>query len=237
MPFEKKIDYGGTPYTEESVSQWLTLIENGASEYSIVHSAQASPSEMTAARELQNYLEQISGLKLPLVDDNTDVKSKEIIVGKTGREDSLPILIDREALGDEGFRLLVLGDRVIIVGGELRGTLYGVYTFLEEQLGCRFFTDSLEFIPKNPRVKINADLDDTQIPVFEARHLNGDGSIAWQVKQKGNVHVSNPEFGGGYNNILWDVTLDRLVPDSLFEDHPEYFSYREDTGERTTAHV
>lgn len=237
MPFEKKVDYGGTPYSEENITQWLTLIDDGESEYSIIHSAQASPSEMTAARELQKYLEQISGLKLPLVDDNADVKTKEIIVGKTSREDSLPITIDRKTLGDEGFRLLVLGDKVIIAGGELRGTLYGVYTFLEEQLGCRFFTDSLEVIPKNSKVKINARLDDTQLPAFEARHLNGDGSVAWQVKQKGNVHFSNPEYGGGYNNILWDVTLDKLVPDSLFANHPEYFAYREETDKRTVAHV
>lgn len=237
VPFETKVDYGGTPYVEPAVTQWLTLIDSGASDYAIVRGANAGPSEMTAANELQNYLKQISGAQLPVVTDAAPAQAHEIIVGKTNRENGGGYTIDRAALGDEGFRLLVTGEKLIIAGGELRGTLYGVYTFLEEQLGCRWFTDTVTTIPAISTVKINALLDDTQVPAFEARHLNGDGSVAWQVKQKGNVHLNTPEYGGGYNNITWDVSLDKLVPDSLMNGHPEYFAYREDTGARTDAHV
>ncbi|HOU10797.1 MAG TPA: DUF4838 domain-containing protein [Clostridiales bacterium] len=237
IPFPKDVDYGGTAYVEPQVSEWLTLIENGTSRYSIVRGAGAGPSEVTAANELQKYLEQISGVRLVVRTDAAFPSPGEIIVGKTNREETGTYTIDRKALGDEGFRLLVSGQRLIIAGGELRGTLYGVYTFLEEQLGCRWFTDDVTTIPRTSVVKINAHLDDTQIPAFEARHLNGDASEAWQVKQKGNVHVNTPAWGGGYNNVTWDVSLDKLVPDSLFDEHPEYFAYREDTGERTTAHV
>lgn len=237
IPYEKEVDYGGTPTVETQVTEWLTLVENGDSLYSIVRGADASPSEITAANELQSYLAQISGVTLTLKTDADSPSPKEIIVGKTNREDARSYTIDRQAFGDEGFRLLVSGEKLIIAGGELRGTLYGVYTFLEEQLGCRWFTDTVTTIPEMSTVKINAQLDDTQIPVFEARHLNGDGSVAWQVKHKGNVHLNTPAFGGGYNNITWDVSMDKFVPDSLITTHPEYFAYREDTGERTAAHV
>jgi len=237
IPFEKNVDYGGTPYVEPVVTEWLTLIDNGISRYSIVRGTNASPSEITAADELQSYLAQISGVTLTVQTDAAFPSPDEIIVGKTNREASNTYTVDRAALGDEGFRLLVSGSKLIIAGGELRGTLYGVYTFLEEQLGCRWFTDTLTVIPKKSTVKINAKLDNTQIPVFEARHLNGDGSEAWQVKQKGNVHLNTPAYGGGYNNITWDVSMDKLVPDSLITEHTEYFAFREDTGKRTTAHV
>lgn len=237
IPYEKEVDYGGTPTVETNITQWMTLIEGGTSPYSIVRGANASPSEITAANELQSYLTQISGATLTVKTDAASPSPKEIIVGKTNREDARGYTIDRAALGDEGFRLLVSGDKLIIAGGELRGTLYGVYSFLEEQLGCRWFTDTLTVIPTNATVKINAQLDDTQIPVFEARHLNGDGSEAWQVKQKGNVHLNTAALGGGYNNITWDVSMDQFVPDSLITTHPEYFALREDTGERTTNHV
>ena len=237
LPFEKKVNYGGTPYSETQVTQWLTLIENGSSQYAIVRGANASSSEVTAANELQSYLAQISGVTLTVRTDDTSPSPNEIIVGKTNREDAKNYTVDRAALGDEGFRLLVTGSTLVIAGGELRGTLYGVYTFLEEQLGCRWFTDTVTVVPESSTVKINAQLDDTQIPAFEARHLNGDASEAWQVKQKGNVHLNTPGFGGGYNNITWDVSLDKFVPDSLITEHPEYFAYREDTGTRTDAHV
>jgi len=237
IPFPKQVDFGGTPYVEPQVTEWLTLIENGGSHYSIVRGANASPSEVTAANELQSYLAQISGVTLTVRTDAAFPSPNEIIVGKTNREGSNTYKIDRTALGDEGFRLLVSGQKLVIAGGELRGTLYGVYTFLEEQLGCRWFTEDVTTIPSLSTVAVNAKLDDTQIPAFEARHLNGDGSVAWQVKQKGNVHLNTPAYGGGYNNITWDVSMDKLVPDSLMAEHPEYFAYREDTGERTTAHV
>ena len=64
IPFPKDVDYGGTAYVEPQVSEWLTLIENGTSRYSIVRGAGAGPSEVTAANELQKYLEQISGVRL-----------------------------------------------------------------------------------------------------------------------------------------------------------------------------
>ena len=237
FPYETKVDWGGTPYVEPVVTEWLILIKNGSSRYAIIRGADASQSEVTAANELQNYLEQISGVTLPIETDAVLPSEYEIIVGKTNREGADTFTVDREDLGDEGFSLFVAGKKLVIAGGELRGTLYGVYTFLEEQLGCRWFTDTVTTIPKTDTVKINAQLNDTQIPAFEARHLGGCGSFAWQVKQKGNVHVNLPEYGRGYNNIVWDETLDKMVPDSLFAEHPEYFAYREDTGERTTAHV
>jgi len=235
-PFEKKVNYGGTPYVEPVVTEWLTLINNGSSDYVIVRGHAASPSEVTAANELQSYLKQISGVTLPVLKDTVLPGPREIIVGKTNREETGTYTIDRAALGDEGFRLVVAGERLIIAGGELRGTLYGVYTFLEEQLGCRWFTSDLNVIPDLKTVKINAKLDNTQKPAFAARNC-GCGSVAWNAKQKGNVFISDPSYGGGYNHITWDVSMDKFVPDSLFAEHPEYFAYRESTGERTVAHV
>ncbi len=43
-------------------------------------------------------------------------------------------------------------------------------------------------------------------------------------------------YGGALTYVLWDVTLDVLVPDSLFSEHPEYFALQPD-GTRSTDHV
>ncbi len=236
VPFEKKVNYGGTPTVETVVTEWLKLIENNNSDYVIVHGSSASASEVTAATELQSYLAQISGETLQIFTDDRAPQPKEIIVGKTKREDAKSYTIDRAALGDDGFRLLVVGEKLVIAGGELRGTLYGVYTFLEEQLGCRWFTSDLNVIPDLKTVQINAKLDDTQKPAFAARNC-GSGTAAWNAKQKGNVFISSEAYGGGYNHITWDVSMDKFVPDSLFALHPKYFTYREDTKLNTIAHV
>ena len=49
--------------TVAGAADWL--FRGGKSDYKIVISAEASTSEQTAARELQQYIEKISGARLP----------------------------------------------------------------------------------------------------------------------------------------------------------------------------
>ena len=60
------------------------LFQNGKSKYRIVVSAEASTSEQTAARELQQYIRQISGAQLPITSD-LKAKGPKIIVGYNDR--------------------------------------------------------------------------------------------------------------------------------------------------------
>lgn len=235
LPYEPKVDYGGEPYVQEEITHWMTLVNKGASDYKIILGAAASASEITAASELQSYLAQISGVTLPITGDSTAAAAHEIIVGKTNREGN-GYTIDRAGLGDEGFTLLVAGEKLVIAGGQLRGTLYGVYTFLEEQLGCRWYTESLTKIPETNTVKINAELNDTQKPVFDFRYVGWFGSIEWRVKHKFN-YGSQEKYGYGQYYASFCHTMDKLVPDSLFAEHPDYFAYREETSSRTTDHA
>ena len=141
---------------------------DGWSDYVIVRGAECSESEKTAARQLQTYIKKISGAELEVVTDKNATAEKEIIVGKTNRESADEF--DREELGDEGFIIKTNEKKLFIVGGELRGTLYGVYTYLEDYLGCRFYTAEFEKIPELdplPFIEIEAD---KQIPVFETRN-------------------------------------------------------------------
>jgi len=57
----------------------------------------------------------------------------------------------------------------LIAGGRLRGTMYGVYTFLES-LGCRWYTfDRALFLKRKP--SLLTDLDIRQTPNFEYRDV------------------------------------------------------------------
>ncbi|HOL78756.1 MAG TPA: alpha-glucuronidase family glycosyl hydrolase, partial [Clostridiales bacterium] len=182
---QTEIDYGGIPYEEPVIVEPMTIIKDGASEYRIVLSDSASVSERTAAEELQYYLREISGVTLPIVSDSTEPQGKEICLGQTSRE-GVFYTVDRSDLGDEGFILKVFDERLVIAGGALRGTLYGVYTFLEERLGVRWFTPDLTVIPEASEVIIDKQLEDKQVPVFEYRDdywLSAyDGN--WKPKQK-----------------------------------------------------
>ena len=149
------------------------------------------------------------------------------------------VRIDTSNIKEDGFRLLADGENFVIAGPNSRGTLYGVYTFLEEYLGVRWFTPKLEVVPENKDVVIDANLDRIVEPSFAVRR-NSQAYATDEYRAKTKINVSfyydAEEYGGAMTWVLWDVTLDRLVPDSLFTEHPEYFAMNPD-GTRTTDHV
>src|SRR5262245_51318581 len=118
----------------------LTLAAKGRSPFQIVVASNAIPSERYAAEELQRYVETITGAKLATVTDSEPARSAEILLGDNAHLKRLGLKVEFNELGPEGFVLRTDHNKVIIAGGQPRGTLYGVYTFLEERLGVRWFT-------------------------------------------------------------------------------------------------
>ena len=208
----------------------LVLAENGRSAYRIVLPQDASPSVKHGAEELQMFLQQMSGAKLPIVDDREPVRLKEIILGQNAHLQKLGVTIDFAALGKEGYVIRTVGKHVIIAGGPVRGAMYGVYGLLEDHLGCRWFAPDVSRIPKSKRLAIGS-IDDRQIPALEYREpyvyecTDGD----WCARNRMNSssgrleakHGGKVMFGGGF----FVHTFSRLVPpEKYFQDHPEYFS-------------
>ncbi|MGI6529535.1 MAG: DUF4838 domain-containing protein [Clostridia bacterium] len=226
--------YGCSANIPESKQGQLNLVWNRKSNYKIIIGSNASESEKTAAKELQKYIKQMSKCKLPIkVDAKTKISEYEIIIGKTNREDSETYTIEREALGDEGFRILTFNNKIIIAGGEKRGTLYGVYTFLE-QLGCRFFTPRIEKVPTYKSIVLETEqLETLQIPAFEYRdaywYLGFDSN--WSAKVKINSGVDREykkSLGGNISYEGFVHTFNLFVPPATYlAEHPEYYSHDE----------
>lgn len=233
-PISYDINYGGNEYVAPEVNTPIYIVEDGVSDYTIVVADDADECIMTAVSELQTYVEKISGVKLDYVNESSYTSGKAIVLGETKLCD-----VDTSSIKADGFRLVADGDNFVIAGADSRGTLYGVYTFLEEYLGVRWFTPKLEVVPESKDVVIDAALDRIVEPSFAVRrNSQAYADDAYRVKTKINVSFYNEatEYGGAMTWVMWDVTLDRLVPDSLFSEHPEYFAMNPD-GSRTTDHI
>ncbi len=225
---------------EEAVlPETLDIVVDGLSEYVIVRGENAYISEITAATELQSYLKKMTGFEIPIVTDITEPTEKEIVVGKTNRESEGEF--DRKELGDEGFIIKTEGSKLYLVGGELRGTLYSVYEFLEAYLGCGFYTSEVEKIPVTKTISLDQIEEDKQIPVFVYRETDWYNSETVtnniRVKHRINGSMISDEYGGCFGNylgfILWCHTFQTLVPPSkYFAEHPEYYAMDEN-GNRT----
>ncbi|MBM3239759.1 DUF4838 domain-containing protein [Candidatus Poribacteria bacterium] len=206
----------------------LIIADGGKSEYRIVISHEASFSEKHAADELQKFLNQISGATLPIVTDETPISGNEIILGDNAHLRQLKTEIDFEKLGKEGFTIRTVGPHLVIAGGKLRGTMYGVYTFLEEHLGCRWFSSKVSHIPKRNRIEIGP-IDDTQIPILEYREpFYTDAFDAdWAARNKMNSNTARlDEQRGGkvaYSHFV-HTFYPLLPPEQYFAEHPEYYS-------------
>ncbi|MBL8210257.1 MAG: DUF4838 domain-containing protein [Bryobacterales bacterium] len=206
----------------------ITLIENGRSSYSIALAAEASPSEQHAASELRRFLREMSGAELPIVTAaGVPLKGNLILLGDSSALRDVDHNLRPAAFGAEGFVLRTSGPHLIIAGGRQRGTLYGVYTFLDK-LGCRWFTPEVSRIPKRPTIRIDA-LAETHKPAFEYREpfFTEAWDRDWAARNRTNGdHTRLDDTVGGklkYYPFVHSF-YELLPPDKYFADHPEYYS-------------
>ncbi|MBU6402589.1 MAG: DUF4838 domain-containing protein, partial [Verrucomicrobia bacterium] len=218
----------------------LTLATHSQTRYRIVIAADAIPSERYAAEELQRYLEKMSDARLPIVRDTERAVTHEILLGDNAHLRRLGLRLDLAKLGQEGFILRTYRGRLIIAGGQPRGTLYGVYELLEEKLGVRWFTPEVEYVPPRSPLRVPA-LDETRIPTLEYREdfwteALRDVDFAARHRLNGNHYRLDAKHGGRAVVYYPFVhSLDLLVPRSLYAEHPEYFPLI--NGKRVNGYV
>jgi hypothetical protein len=212
----------------------VTISQDGQARAVIVVAADAPEPERHAAQELADFLGQITGATFELGEQEKPDASC-LFVG-AGAAKQAEEHFSTEGLGAEGLVIRTVGDDLILAGGPPRGTLYAVYTFLEDQLGCRWWSSTESTIPQRPTVRVEG-LDIRYIPSLEYRSpywydaLNGD----WAVRNKcnGQGHRLSAAQGGKHIYEGFVHTFYPLIPpEKYFASHPEWFS--EIKGKRTT---
>lgn len=217
----------------------IMIAENGTSSYVIVRGKNAGHSEVFAAAELAKYIKQSTGANLSVVTDEQPETAGEILIGKTNRAEDR--FVDRESLGTDGFIIKVVNEKLIIAGGEIRGTLFGVYDFLEDFLGCRFFTATLETVPQLSSLFVNTTTDVSEKPLLNFRDTLWKSTFSPEIRGKLRLNGElMPGFDGSeplnvnYDTIqLFCGTIFQYVGQDYFDTHPEYFAMNEN-GERIT---
>ncbi|MBK7645003.1 MAG: hypothetical protein IPJ19_18485 [Planctomycetes bacterium] len=127
-------------------AEGFVIAAQGKALCSIAVAEQADPAERHAAEELAHFLGEISGARFELVTPDRAGPASILV----GRAAVLARITPQElsALGDEGYLVRTSAAAIAIAGNTPRGTLYGAYALLEEQLGCRWFTPEVAHIPK-----------------------------------------------------------------------------------------
>ncbi|MFH0795520.1 MAG: DUF4838 domain-containing protein [Candidatus Omnitrophota bacterium] len=225
----------------------LVLAEKGTV-YTIVVSGNAIKPETYAAEELAGYLKKVTGVPFRVVKDVTSVDKYRIIVGQNALSRKILGEETISGLAEEEFIIRTEGSDLLIVGGRPRGTLYGVYEFLEKYVGCRFLNWwGEEYVPQRENLAVST-IDRRQSPAFRVRDIVVHTNPYANREVLRNFLVRNrcqgPElnFTGGMDTYggtthtyvvpphivhtsFWLISpLDGQIPD-IFAKHPEYFTF------------
>ena len=197
----------------------IHLVSNNKSDYRIIVSSSASGWDSSAASELQQYIQEISDVKIPITNDLSPVLPKEIIIGKNKHSESLDLT---PIHSNDGFIIKTIGNKLYFAGGAGKGTLYSVYTFLQKYLNCRMYSSTVKVIPKEASIII-PQINDVENPVFSYRTINS-------YESKNDVYAQWHMLADSKDKKMWGMfvhTFQKLLPpDKYFKKHPEYFALR-----------
>lgn len=232
----------------------FTLVEDGKAACSIVVATDASASAKLASEELRTYVKKMSDASLPVT---TDATGRDVIIGSLGELDEVPATVRqrlREARSDEAFCIRTENGSIFVVGKAPIGSLCGTYALLEDHLGVRWFHPGElgEEFPQTKTLKL-ADIDDLQEPHLATRltalhtaSYNFFDSAIWCARNR-MQNQARPAFRwfdgcteeraeflnqalNAFSSKGGHLIFEQAVPDSLFAEHPDYFTLRD--GER-----
>lgn len=219
------------PFKQKS---WI--VKDGKSSSVIVVGSHAFDKEIYAAEQLQQYLKKMTGVDIKIMKDYEKIP-----------EDMLPISIGRTVyLTDEIKEQLQIGKNLLslnpefdayaiikkpgilyLVGHRDQGTIWAVFDFLE-QLGCRWFfgNDAGTIIPEGlNQIKID-DMKIMRKPDFVNRDI-----YAWWGHFEDEKDIESEDYWRLVNRLsegrprgMTGHNFSQILPESLYESHPEYFS-------------
>lgn len=214
----------------------LEIARGGKATCVIVTADKPDAVTQTAVAELAVYLGRITGASFPVNPEaEVEVQVPQIIVGPCQRLETRFGEKALEGLGHDGILIRSAENCLGLAGAPPRGTLYAVYTFLEDTLGCRWWTSTEETVPSCPDLRIR-DLDVSYTPPLRYREaFYRDAFVspfAARLKINGHFERIPPEYGGHYRILGWCHTFYQLLPPATyFAAHPDWYS--EIAGKRT----
>ncbi len=193
----------------------ITLIEDGKSAYEIVFSDNATEAQSKAAVTLQEYLEKISKVQLPIVDESSQTLDKQkIYIGN----------IEEDKLQPQEVSIKTVTKNVYISGGSDEAITNAVFVFLENYLGCKWYAPGAERVPISNTIILKP-IAYKYTPEITTRTVHS--RLFYENPAFAKSHKVTSEAFPYYVPEAKVHTFHRFIPEELFyESHPEYYALR-----------
>ncbi len=212
-------------------------------DWRIVVPPDAIGSETYAAQEFQTFFQEATGFDLPIGTDAGEAGNVFIGPSDALRDSSLGFAMG-DAYDEEELCIVVRPDHIAVTGGRPRGTLLGVYEFLEGVLGIRFLTNNHTYYP--PHLKDGssdisaerADVDYIFNPRFSYRLLYYP-EVLYQVPFSRRIRCTATSQPDALNDEETNDKIGGWAPKSTYlhsinswadvshKEHPEYFAFKD----------
>ena len=216
-------------------AQRVDLADLIADQWDIIVAKDASPSEKHAAVEFRNLFGRASGQYLHILDvpPRSDAIG-QVFIGPSDALSASNVAVSTRDMGEEDFRIIVRDGNIAIAGGRPRGTLYGVYTFLEDYVGIRFLSSDHTHVPRLAKSRPVGPLDRFHHPPFEYRRSYWAETIEdTRLATRLRINSCSPQHPQKYCDHLGGITgrklinhsFQRQIPTRIYgKDHPEYYA-------------
>jgi len=201
----------------------VRLVEGGKAVATIVVAPTADAKVVAAAKDLQRYVRDITGVVLPFSLSGKPVaEGTGLYIGRC--EPMLGSDLPDPSLNPETYAVRVRDGNLFLVGRWPSPTCFAVYSFIEDDLGVRWFApgELWQYVPKVTDGKLAPDVESRVVvpdtsPRIWSGHAWTPEWITWQMRNKTVQSEVIPRRN--FQNFLHNV----FPPEKYAATHPEYY--------------
>ena len=213
---------GGDDSGQEDVITDVSIIADGETDYKIVVPVDAGTKINMAARELQYFFQEATGVSLSIIRDTNlsfDENDSYFSIGETTLYEESGVTVDKNVLGTDGLRLVTKGSTVIMIGTSDIGSMYAMYEFLERTFNLEVYAADEFYIDRNITDLKLKDFDVTEVPVFEQRTL---GFFPYTQDETYRNRMRQELYNESW--IMWSHSHFRILPpETYWEAHKDWY--------------
>ena len=190
----------------------MVYVKNGKPQGRILLPSE-NKTDRRAAQLLQDFTHRISGTTVTIVASSAKPHKGDVVI----RTD-----LNQPGITEDGFALRTVDGVLHIVGGEGKGSIYGVVTLLEKYLGCSYWSENEYTIPSLKTIEFPS-IQHAENPTFRYRQSQ---NYAMQNDSIYKLWYRLEEPGEEFAANYWVHTFNRLLPAAEYgKEHPEYYAY------------
>ena len=187
----------------------ITLACDGRTDY-VIAGDRSKPIMKFAVQELTDHLKIATKADFKLMTvSEAEKMTFRVIVGDNVLSRSIVGADTISALKKEESLVLVDGNDLVLVGGSATGSLYAVYSFLEREVGCRWYcSDDEPFVPVHEKL-IVSEVNRREGPFFSHRW---GGFNRYYDQQKAGLWALRNRTSGAGGSLGFKPSMEEIGP-------------------------